>query len=99
MIFPQSLTHLILSEDFNQPINRVIFPPSLTHLTFGCDFDQPIDNVIFPPSLTHLELSYEFNHSLDNISDTITHLTIYNLKFPLNNLPFSLKELNLYYTD
>jgi hypothetical protein len=83
---------------FNQPIGKVILPPSLTHIAFGEMFNQPINKVIFPPSLTHLDFKWKFDHSLDNLPNTITHLSIDNLKKPLDNLPPSLKKLTLYNT-
>ena len=81
-----SITHLILSYDFNQSINNL--QNSITHLTLGYDFNQPINNL--PNSIIHLTLGYDFNQPINNLSNSITEsrwLVIFPIsRFAMQNL-------------
>ncbi|QGR54178.1 fnip repeat-containing protein [Moumouvirus maliensis] len=70
---PNNVTHLILSENFKQPIYGYI-PNSVTHLTLVDWFDRPIEGCI-PNSVTHLIFGDWFNQSIKNcIPNSVTHL-------------------------
>src|SRR5690606_9361685 len=56
---PLSVTHLTLSADFNQPINKNSIPSSVTHLAFGYEFNQPINECI-PSNMIHLTFGHDF---------------------------------------
>jgi FNIP Repeat len=64
------LTHLILGENFNQPVDNL--PSTLTYLTTGHAFNQPVDKL--PPTLTHLKTGHTFNQPVDKLPPTLTHL-------------------------
>jgi hypothetical protein len=69
---PNTITHLILSDLFDQDIKHM--PESVTHLKLGFSFSRPIECI--PRRVTHLELGYLFYQSISNcISSSITHLT------------------------
>ncbi|KAN0042392.1 hypothetical protein ACTFIV_004956 [Dictyostelium citrinum] len=64
---PKSLTHLILSNDFNYPIDiKDVLPDcgNLLTLNLGADFDRPLKNHPLPYSITHLVLSSSFDQHL-----------------------------------
>ena len=66
---PNSITHLILGDNFNQPINNL--PDSVTHLILGDNFNQPLINL--PNSLTHLILGDNFNQTIYGIPDSLKY--------------------------
>jgi len=71
---PTFVTHLIFSNDFNQPIERII-PSSVTYLIFGHKFNQPIKGII-PSSVIHLRFGAGFNQPIVHcIPSSVTHLS------------------------
>ena len=59
--FPESLTHLKLGGEFNDPLTYL--PNGLTHIVFGFNFNHPIDQL--PDSLTHIAFGYCFNQPVE----------------------------------
>ena len=71
---PNSATHLIFRDNFNQEITDLI-PITVTHLIFGDSFNQEIKNAI-PPNVTHLTFGRDFNQQIKGaIPHSVTHLT------------------------
>ena len=90
---PSSITHLIISGKFNEPIDDL--PTSLTHLTLSGSFNQPVDHL--PTSMTHLNfLGPSFNQPVDHLPPHITHLQ-FEVGFDQNidHLPDSIQNLSL----
>jgi hypothetical protein len=52
--FPGTLTHLVLSDSFNQPLSRDTLPPNLTHLALGAVYNRPITADCLPTSVQQL---------------------------------------------
>lgn len=61
--FPDSLTTLDLSRDFNQPIDDVVWPKQLARLTFGFFFSRSIETAAknWPPTLKYLQMGDCYN--------------------------------------
>jgi hypothetical protein len=104
---PNSITHLTLGFEFNQPVGHQgcedinchrNLANSITHLTFGTKFNQPVNNL--PNSITHLTFAENslFNQPVNNLPNSITHLTFGN-KFnqPVDHLPNSITHLTFSY--
>lgn len=88
-----SITHLVLSENFNQKIDNL--PKTLTHLTLGDCFDKSVNKL--PESLTHLIIGDSFNNSVDKLPELLTHLTLgrnFNNQ-SVDSLPKKLTHLTL----
>lgn len=89
--WPESLTHLWLSEEFNAPISGSL-PDTVTYIRFGNHFDQPVS--IWPSSLRTLIFGSSFNQPLDNLPGTLITLKCgYAFNQPIDRLPRSLKSL------
>lgn len=91
---PSSVTHLELSDNFNQSIKEL--PSSITHLTFGRKFNQSLDKNILQ-SVTHLTFGNNFNHKINNcIPKSVTHLVFgKNFDKSLIQLSSSVKEITV----
>src|SRR5579872_2119524 len=71
---PNSITHLSITNTFNQDIKGCHIPNSITHLSFGNAFNKDIKGCI-PNSVTHLHFGYYFNqHIKDCIPNSVKHL-------------------------
>ena len=53
VVWPASLTQIVLGNDFKRPVAGVVWPPFLQQLSFGL-FDQDIAEVAWPASLQKL---------------------------------------------
>ena len=91
---PNSLTHLILGDNFSQELNHL--PNSLTHLSFGnIHYDITIN---LPNSLTHLKLGK--NTLMYDLPNSLTHLIIdIETLTTINKLPDLIKNLTIYTDD
>lgn len=61
ILLPASLTCLMFSDSFNQPLEPGVFPENLTRLGFGTDFNQPIKRGVLPKNLKSLVFGNNFN--------------------------------------
>jgi hypothetical protein len=61
---PNTVTHLIFDNKFNQRLQEGIIPNSVTHLIFGEQFNQGLHPGDIPSSVIHLEFGYQFNQGL-----------------------------------
>ena len=90
---PSSVTHLILPDDFDQPVANM--PSSVTHLTFGYLFNRPVENL--PAHITHLTFGYMFNQPVNNLPSSLTHLRFgHAFNKPVENLPAHLTHLEFH---
>lgn len=64
---PRSVTHLILSRDYDKPFVSGSLPDSLTHLALGNDFAQPLSSDIVPSSLKLLVVSDDIDVFEDDL--------------------------------
>jgi hypothetical protein len=90
----RNLTHLILGDGFDQPIDHL--PPQLLYLDLGQDFDQPLDHL--PSTLIELILhSLVYNHNLDYLPESLRRLNLSHTGYSkaLDYLPANLKHLQL----
>ena len=66
--FPKTLTHMALSNSFNEKLEQVTLPSSLQTLTFGECFNQSLELVTLPNSLQTLTFGYRFDQSLEQVT-------------------------------
>eukprot|EP00026_Physarum_polycephalum_P003207 Phypoly_transcript_03217.p1 GENE.Phypoly_transcript_03217~~Phypoly_transcript_03217.p1 ORF type:complete len:415 (+),score=57.87 Phypoly_transcript_03217:1234-2478(+) len=109
IFLPPNLTHLYLSQSFNQPFDGSILPLTLLALFFGQAFNHQVPHL--PLSLTSLQFGFykqsptfaylagcgEFNQKIDFLPPGLTHLTIggYSFNQKVDSLPCTLTHLAL----
>jgi hypothetical protein len=99
-VFAQSslLTHLILSDSFDQELYQGDLPESLLEIKFGDNFNRPLRAEVLPSNLQKLILGADFNQYLNegSLPNSITHLKFGdNFDQPITHgvLPDNLQEL------
>jgi hypothetical protein len=90
---PDSIKTIKFGYFFNRDISNVKWPLSLENITFGWRFNQDISKVKWPMSLKSITFGEYFNQSLDNLPEGLETLSFVYLKYPLTNLPLTLKKL------
>lgn len=65
---PRSVTHLVLSHDYNKSLVPGSIPNSLTHLALGNKFAQPLSANVLPSSLKLLVVSKNTAVNLDDVN-------------------------------
>ncbi len=98
---PLHLSHLSLTDDFNQVIAFEGLPPHLLYLTFGY-FNQVIATGILPPNLLHLTFGCNFNQIINVgvLPLNLSHLTFgyeFNQVIAIGVLPLNLSHLTFGY--
>eukprot|EP01112_Ceratiomyxa_fruticulosa_P001284 TRINITY_DN11323_c0_g1_i1.p1 TRINITY_DN11323_c0_g1~~TRINITY_DN11323_c0_g1_i1.p1 ORF type:complete len:193 (-),score=15.80 TRINITY_DN11323_c0_g1_i1:72-650(-) len=79
---PCTLTHLVLGQNFNFPVNTSNLPPQLTHLEFGDMFNLSVDDL--PLSITHLKFGNYSYHPVNKLPPNIVNLHLgYKLSLPV----------------
>lgn len=76
-IIPSSVTHLVLSRQFNQHISPNDIPRGVTSLIFREQYNQPLDKTSLPATLTHLTFGDNFNQVIgpDVLPNSLKHIT------------------------
>jgi len=74
--FPR-LTHLVIWNQFNQPLSSAMFPDSLTHLELSPRFNHPIAPNAFPYRLKRLVFGASFNQPINKnvLPESLRHLS------------------------
>jgi hypothetical protein len=92
---PDTLTHLFLGNQYDQPINW-IGGTNLLNLEFGNKFNQPVDNLSQYKKLSKLVFFWVFNQPINNLPDSITCLVLSeHFNQPIYKLPKNLENLYL----
>jgi hypothetical protein len=94
-------TEIYFNWDFNEPIDEITLfdddnnniTDTITVIIFGYSFNQSLDTLIFPKNLRELVLGYNYSSKFDNLPSELKILRLFNLKYPLTNLPIGLKLL------
>lgn len=76
-MFPSTLTHLSVGDNYDQPINNCQFPPFLQYLSFGEQFNHPVENsnLATIKSLTNFLVGENFDQSIEKL-ENLTHLSV-----------------------
>lgn len=95
---PNSVTHLVLGNGFNDFVDEGTIPPFVTHLTFGDGFCRPFygKNCI-PSSVTHLTFGSRFNQPIEgHVSPSVVYISFgYWFRQLINSLPDSVQQIHL----
>src|SRR5690606_26970828 len=88
---PSTVTCLILSHYFKEPLNDI--PSSITHLTFGAHFNSYLT---LSSTITHLKFGHHFDQKIINFPPNLVSLTFVNLfNQEIDNLPSTVIRLIL----
>lgn len=93
---PKSVTHIILGNSFNLPINN--FHDGLIYIKFGGEFNQSMGTInnCFPQSMKEIHFGNKFDQSLDNLPNNLTHLSLGKFfSKSIKNIPTSITHLHL----
>lgn len=102
---PINTTSLMITtiESFPDPwsvnfLLKPFIPTSVTHLEFDWKFNKLLDDFI-PSSVTHLKLGASFNQPIENCIPSSVIEIMFGARFnqSVNNIPSSVKCLNLHY--
>ena len=91
---PKTVTEIIFSNDFNEPLDENVLPHGLTYLNLGKRFNHTIEYL--PHSITHLILSTNFNKKIRILPKNLVFLNLgydFIQSLDVNVLPYGLLTL------
>lgn len=93
-------TTLYFPNEFNQTLDDIIFHPSLREIYFGgfnSIFNQNLSNVILPNNFICFCYKNYNENTINSLPYGLTKLKIYNISYPINNLPLSIQKIYVPY--